>query len=140
MKKTLAILITAAVGVFALSGCIYLPATSAPEAPVETITNDTPTETPAPEPIEVTEEPVSEEDEYLDFVRRDLPEARYFTDDELLRLAMDSCTIADAVGFEEGIVLLASESHDLGLTEDEAYVVGYLYGAGVAFFCPEYLP
>lgn len=140
MKKTLAVLVTAVAGVFALSGCIYLPAQDTPSAPVETITNDTPTETPTPEPVEVTEEPESPEEAYLDFVRRDLPEARYFTDDELLRVAEDSCTIAHAVGFEEGIVLLANESNDLGLTEDEAYVVGYLYGAGVAYFCPDQMP
>lgn len=137
MRKILNLFAVTVLAAVALTGCIYVPAANAPEsAPVESVQ-------PAPKQTQSAPEQApsvpSEAEAYLDQIRRDLPEANGYSDAELLQMAQDSCVIAEEYGFEEGVYLLVEELQRQGGTKDDAYLVGYIYGAAVANLCPQHI-
>lgn len=149
MRKILNLFAVTVLAAVALTGCIYVPAEAPTSPPEPTQTVETPVETPTEEPTEEPTEtpmetpvetaPTTGEDRYLEQIRTDLPEANGYSDAELLQMAQDSCVIAEEYGFEEGVYLLIEELQRQGGTQDDAYLVGYIYGAAVANLCPEHI-
>lgn len=134
MKRALKFAALTVVGLVTLTGCVFLPATAA-HAPVTSPNEHAPTHT-MPETVEAAQTP---DQRFLTAVRNAAPATRGVTDAALIEAAHSSCDLAREFGYEGGIDALVVLAISEGWGAEEGEVLGAIYGAGLAVYCPEML-
>lgn len=125
MKIKLAI--ASGFAVLALAGCTV----SAPPAPTVTVTAAPETTAPAPAPV--PQAPTGEE-VFIQTIENKYGPLTYSQEQELISFAKKTCRNFDNYGVNATLNQYAQEVS----SNREAKMLGYVVGAGVATWCPEY--
>lgn len=126
MKHSLAI--AGGIAAVALAGCTV----SAPPAPTVTVTQapapEVVTPTPAPEPT------YSKEEVFVKVLEKKYGSLTYNQEQKLINFVKDTCQNFDRYGVRATLNEYAASMS----SARNARVLGYVVGAGVAMWCPEY--
>lgn len=127
-----ALAVVLAAGLSACGGSEAEPKT----ATVTVTASPEPAPEPAPEPEPETQAPtLTKRALFLEVVYDEYPYMRG-SDKDLVSYAKSVCTLFDAGGtWDDVITIIVENSND---DEDAAEFIGFVAGAGVAVFCPEY--